>query len=155
MSMAAVAGEMPLGAWLRGEREKRGWGRRETARRLIQAGRAAGDTALPGMDSMCTYVRRWERGTVLTERYRLYYCKAFGIPAAGFGCAQAPSGSPTGSGAFDAGGGVSVSVEYVSGRLVIGITGLEAPGWQEAGPGRGLSLVTPPTSPPRSYGGRA
>ncbi len=51
-----------LAAWLRQQREARGWSRREMARQLIQAGRAADDTSIPGMDSMCHNIHRWERG---------------------------------------------------------------------------------------------
>ena len=85
-----------LGTWLRQQRETRGWSRREMARQLIQAGRAAGDNSLPGIDSMCHNIRQWERGQrALTERYRLHHCKALGIPPAQFG--SAPSGhSPRG-----------------------------------------------------------
>lgn len=36
---------------------------------------------MPGNKALCTYIRRWERGTIgPSERYRLHYCKAFGIP---------------------------------------------------------------------------
>jgi len=86
MTVPAVAGEVPLSVWLRRQRETRGWTKRETARRLVQVGKDAGDTAVPGLDDMCRYVYRWERGqNGLTERYRMYYCTAFGIPAAAFG----------------------------------------------------------------------
>src|SRR5580698_599329 len=86
MTVPAVAGEVPLSVWLRRQRETRAWTKQETARRLVQAGKDAGDTAVPGVDGMCRYIYRWERGeNGLTERYRLYYCKAFGIPAARFG----------------------------------------------------------------------
>lgn len=47
------------GAWLRQQREARRWTRLEMARQLIQAGRAKGDT-LPGADSMCHNIHRWE-----------------------------------------------------------------------------------------------
>ena len=150
MTMPAVTGEMPLGMWLRQQREARGLARREMGRRLIQAGRAAGDTSLPGIESICQYIRRWEHGEcALTERYRLYYCEVFGIPAAEFG-SQAPG---AGHIATVNAHGLSVSLQYVSGRLVIDISGLETPE-PEAGPGRGLALVTSP-GPPRNYGGRA
>ena len=47
------------------------------ARQLIKAARASDDTSLPGIDSICRNIYRWERGTVgLTERYKLYYCAA-------------------------------------------------------------------------------
>ena len=74
-----------IGAWLRHQREARNWSQREMARRLIQAGRASGDNSMPSLDSMYRNVHRWERGeTGLSERYRLYYCKALDIPAAQF-----------------------------------------------------------------------
>ncbi|HXL88599.1 MAG TPA: hypothetical protein VN969_06365 [Streptosporangiaceae bacterium] len=152
MSTPAVTGEMPLGAWLRREREKRGWGRRETARRLIQAGKAAVDTAMPSVDSMCTYVRSWERGTGVTERYQLYYCKAFGMAAAQFGSPDVPGADSLSPIAAIRAYGLSVSLQYTSGRFMIEISGLQAPE-QEAGPGHGLSLV--PSPGPQSYGGRA
>jgi transcriptional regulator with XRE-family HTH domain len=62
---------------IRAERKARGWDKPEMARRLA---RAAGDTrgSLPDHDSLLTYVKRWERGTVgISERYRLLYCRAF------------------------------------------------------------------------------
>jgi transcriptional regulator with XRE-family HTH domain len=153
MSLPAVTGEVLAGAWLRDQRQSRGWTKRETARRLVQAGRDAGDTALPGVDTLCRYVHRWERGeNGLTERYRLYYCLAFGIPAAGFGCQESGGDAPaqvTAAGAD----GVSVWAWYACGRLVIEISGLE-PAQTRAGPRPGLALVTSPC-PPRSYGGRA
>jgi hypothetical protein len=78
-----------LGTWLREQREARGWARRDMARRLIQAGHDTGDTTMPSIDSLCTYIRRWEHGHGLTERYKLHYCTALAIPPAHFG--QAPA----------------------------------------------------------------
>jgi hypothetical protein len=81
-------GVMPekLGPWLRQQREARSWTKREMARQLIQAGQATGDKSVPGTDSMCHNIHRWERGQGgLTERYKLHYCKAFGIPPRQFG----------------------------------------------------------------------
>jgi len=81
-------GTMPgeLGAWLRQQREIRGWARTEMARQLIQAGKAAGDRSMPGLDSMCHNLYRWERGAdSLSERYRLYFSRALGIPPSQFG----------------------------------------------------------------------
>lgn len=61
------------------------------ARRLIQAAEAAGDTSLPGIDNLCTYIRRWEKSRHdLTERYKLFYCTAFGISPEEFGTAPPP-----------------------------------------------------------------
>jgi transcriptional regulator with XRE-family HTH domain len=75
-----------LAAWLRRQREARGWTRREMARQLIQAGRDTGDTTLPGLDSMGHNIHRWERGRGgLTERYKLHYCHAFAITPDQFG----------------------------------------------------------------------
>ena len=75
-----------LGAWLRQQREDRGWTRSELARQLIKAARAKGDTSVPGADNISHNIYRWERGTVApAERYRLYYCGAFGIPFSQFG----------------------------------------------------------------------
>jgi len=75
-----------LGAWLRQQREARRWTKREMARQLIQAGRAGGDKSMPGTDSMCHNIHRWERGEGgLTERYKLHYCQALGIPPDQFG----------------------------------------------------------------------
>ena len=84
-----------LGAWLRQQREARGWAKREMARQLIQAGRATGDTSMPGMDNMCHNIYRWERGQGgLTERYKLHYCKALGIQPGQFGADPAGSYPP-------------------------------------------------------------
>ena len=75
-----------LGAWLRQQREDRGWTRSELARQLIKAARAKGDTSVPGADNISHNIYRWERGTVApAERYRLYYCGAFRIPFSQFG----------------------------------------------------------------------
>ncbi len=83
-----------LGVWLRGQREARGWSRPDMARRLIGVGEAKGDKFMPGLDSMCHNLYRWERGTDgLSERYKLYYCQALGIPASHFGPGQ-PTGLP-------------------------------------------------------------
>jgi len=81
-----------LGAWLRQQREARGWTRPEMARQLIRAGEAKGDKSLPGMSSMCHNIYRWERGADgLSERYKLCYCQALAIPPSHFGPGQ-PAG---------------------------------------------------------------
>jgi hypothetical protein len=59
-----------VSAWLREQREARGWTRSEMARQLIRAGRARGDRQLPGLDGMCHNIYRWERGGPLSERYK-------------------------------------------------------------------------------------
>jgi len=78
-----------LGTWLRQQREARGWTRPDMARRLIQAGHAKGDTSMPGADSMCHNIYRWERGADgLSERYKLCYSQILGIPPSHFGPGQ-------------------------------------------------------------------
>ena len=75
-----------LGAWLRQQREARGWTRPDMARRLIKAGHAKGDHTMPGLDSMCHNIYRWERGADgLSDRYKLLYCQVFDIPPSHFG----------------------------------------------------------------------
>jgi hypothetical protein len=78
-------GGQDLGAWLRRQREQRLWTRPQMARQLIAAARALGD-ALPGPGNVTRNIYRWERGLVAPhEQYRLYYCKALGIPRDAFG----------------------------------------------------------------------
>ncbi len=91
-----------LAAWLRQQRVDRGWTRSELARQLIKAARASGDTSVPGADNISHNIYRWERGAVApAERYKLYYCGAFGIPFSQFGASPPmvdPSpGGPAGS----------------------------------------------------------
>jgi transcriptional regulator with XRE-family HTH domain len=75
-----------LGAWLRRQREDRGWTRSEMARQLIRAAKERGDASVPGVDNISHNIYRWERGVVgPAERYRHYYCGAFGIPFSHFG----------------------------------------------------------------------
>jgi transcriptional regulator with XRE-family HTH domain len=150
MTVPAVEDEVPLNTWLRQQRESRGWTKRETARRLIQAAKDAGDTSMPSVENVYHNILRWERGdNGPAERYRMYYCTVFGIPAAAFGSGDDTPAPVTQASAQ----GLLVSVQYAPGRVVIEITGL---GSGETGPEpeRVLSLVTPP-DPPRSYGGRA
>ena len=149
MTVPAVTGEVPLSVWLLRQRETRGWTKRETARRLVQAWEDAGDTAVPGLDDMCRDCHRRERGeNGLTEWYRMYYCTAFGIPVAAFGVGDDALAPITEASAH----GLPVSLQYTPGRLVIEISGLGSKE-AEAEPERVLSLVTP-QDPPRSYGGR-
>jgi transcriptional regulator with XRE-family HTH domain len=88
-----------LGAWLRRQREDRGWTRSEMARQLIKAARAKGDMSVPAADSIGHNIYRWERGVVRpAERYQLYYCGAFAIPFGQFGNQPpAPPADPPGT----------------------------------------------------------
>jgi hypothetical protein len=74
-----------LGAWLRQQRQARGWARPEMARQLIKAAQASGDRSVPGLDSMCHNIYRWERGARKSHRPRT-------SPARGYTC---PPPSPT------------------------------------------------------------
>jgi len=66
------------GEWLRQQRLSRGWPVPEMGRRVREAARAVGDP-LPENQALYAMIRRWERGTGVSERYRLHYCRAFGI----------------------------------------------------------------------------
>jgi transcriptional regulator with XRE-family HTH domain len=138
----SVSGGQGLGEWLRQQRQARAWSRTEMARQLIKAARARGDTSLPGTDSISHNIYRWERGSVrLTERYKLYYCAAFGISPDDFGAGQAEqtgdlSGFSTGELAvLDlVAGVVGLWREF---RREIAITRAEAGGDKPAGIGTG------------------
>jgi hypothetical protein len=83
------------GAWLRQQREDRGWTKSEMARRLTQAAREADDKAIPEHSGMLHNMHRWEREGGVSERYRLYYCRAFGIHPSQFGPRPAPQPGDT------------------------------------------------------------
>ena len=116
---AGVPASPRLGEWLRRQRQARAWSRAEMARQLIKAARASDDTSLPGIDSICHNIYRWERGTVgLTERYKLYYCVALSLSPDDFG-AEGPE-QPEDQPGFSAG-------EVAVLDLVAGVVGL----WRE------------------------
>src|SRR5258705_1610360 len=97
-------------AWLRRQREDRGWTRTELARQLIRAARARGDTSMPGTDNISHNIYRWERGVVApAERYKLLYCGAFGIPFGQFGPGRGQGPPP---GMVDSGRGVPAASAY-------------------------------------------
>jgi hypothetical protein len=78
--------EFELGAWLRQERERRGWDRGEMAARLVQAARESGDNAVPDRDSVRRNIIRWEKDeSRVSHQYRKHYCRALGIDRAQFG----------------------------------------------------------------------
>src|SRR5215471_578132 len=131
-----------LSAWLRQQREARSWSRRELARQLIKAGREAGDTAIPGIESLCHNVHRWEHGiNGLTERYILYYCKAFDIPAGQFS-RDTPVAEPPSHAATINVHDLSIALHHAPGRLVIEISGLNTAEEREPEPDSVLALVT-------------
>jgi hypothetical protein len=67
------------GRWLREQRQARRWDVAEMARRLADAATdSRGD--LPDHECLVRYIRRWESGSGVSERYRLLYAKAFGLP---------------------------------------------------------------------------
>jgi hypothetical protein len=89
-----------LAAWLRQEREKRGWPKAEMARRLVQAGREAGDKSIPSAGGMLHNLHRWEREGGVSERHKLHYCRALGIQPGQFGpghAQEAPDPAPAGT----------------------------------------------------------
>jgi transcriptional regulator with XRE-family HTH domain len=99
-----------LAAWLRRQREDRGWTRTELARQLIRAARARGDTSMPGADNISHNIYRWERGAVApAERYKLLYCGAFGIPFSQFGPGHGQGPPP---GMVDTGTGLPTASAY-------------------------------------------
>jgi hypothetical protein len=67
------------GGWLREQRQARRWDVPEMARRLADAAQdGRGD--LPDHECLVRYIRRWESGSGVSERYRLLYARAFGLP---------------------------------------------------------------------------
>jgi hypothetical protein len=54
------------------------------ARKLRESGTCAGDI-LPSPDCLATMIRRWERGSGISERYQLHYCRIFEIQPENFG----------------------------------------------------------------------
>jgi hypothetical protein len=103
-----------LSAWLRRQREDRGWTRSGMARQLIRAAKARGDTSVPGIDNISHNIYRWERGVVgPAERYRHYYCLAFGIPFSQFGkAAPAEPADASRPGLADPGPAVPAATAY-------------------------------------------
>jgi hypothetical protein len=81
-----------LGAWLRQQREDRGWSKTEMARRLLQAARDTGDNSMPGLSGTLHNIHRWERAGGISERHKLHYCRALGIRPGQFG--PSASGEP-------------------------------------------------------------
>ena len=77
-------------AWLRHERENRSWTKMEMVRLLLKTAREADDTSVPDTDGMRRNVYRWEREGGVSERYRLHYCRTFGIDPSEYG----PDGKP-------------------------------------------------------------
>ena len=66
------------------------------ARQLIKAAENHGGT-LRRVDDVAHNIYRWEKGQVgVSERYRLYYCEALGIPPDRFGLAAEAAGSAPG-----------------------------------------------------------
>jgi hypothetical protein len=86
------------GAWLRRERESRGWDRPEMARQLIAAARSRGAGQMPGVKSLTHNIYRWEGGDGVSQRYMLAYCAAFGIKPADFPRRASSRRSPRPSG---------------------------------------------------------
>lgn len=84
--------------WLRQQRLSRGWPVPEMGRRLRAAARAVGDP-LPENHALCAMIRRWERGSGISERDRLHYCRVFGITLRQYASDQAGSARLASAGA--------------------------------------------------------
>lgn len=84
------------GQWLREQRQARGWTASDLVKRLRAAATSAGDR-LPGNQTLLVMVYRWEddRGGI-SERYRLHYCRMFGIPVSEFGKSPPAQAQPHG-----------------------------------------------------------
>lgn len=73
------------GAWLAEQRLARGWSVSDMARRLRDAASENRDN-LPDRQNVQVMIRRWEKdGAGISERYRLHYCRAFGLKFEDFG----------------------------------------------------------------------
>lgn len=73
------------GKWLGEQRRARGWAVPEMLRRLRQAAEEAGDK-LPPDSSLQVMIYRWEDNrSGISQRYRLHYSRALGIPYEAFG----------------------------------------------------------------------
>src|SRR5438105_11358323 len=101
---------MLFAAWLRQQRQERGWDIPEMARRLATAA-GEGRRGLPSDVCLRQYVRRWERRAVgLSERYRLLYARAFCLDPGQIELAWQAGGVPEGGvregGSAPEGGGV-------------------------------------------------
>ncbi len=80
-----------LAGWLRRQRQNRGWPIAEMARQLRRAAADSGDHTMPGGNAMCRNIRRWENGNGgISERHKLHYCRALGIPPGEFGPSPPP-----------------------------------------------------------------
>jgi transcriptional regulator with XRE-family HTH domain len=76
-----------IGARLRAEREERGWSREALAARL----RSASEKELPGVVNLAHMIKEWEAGKHgVSDRYRLLYCRVFGMAEAGLFEAAGP-----------------------------------------------------------------
>ena len=118
-----------LGAWLRQQREARGWAKAEMARRLVQAAREAGDNSVPSAAGMLHNIHRWERQGGVSERHKLHYCRARGIQPGQFGPrpkgyldAGMTSGSTAATAVSAAAAGVVVPAQATD-----GVSGLPGP----------------------------
>jgi hypothetical protein len=114
-----------VGAWLREQRQARGWSRPALAQKIIKHAHAEGDRSVPGLDSMCHNIYRWERGADgISERYRLYLCMLFDIPPASFGPSghAQPSTAAVSPAASPADGPVTVVIPAGCTQVVIHVT---------------------------------
>jgi hypothetical protein len=113
-----------MAAWLRQQRENRGWSKVELARRLIQAGHAVGDTAVPELSGMVHNIHRWEREGGISERHKLHYCRALGIHPSQFGAGSSGESADTATPGPSAETGPAISAVPVPSQRPAAVPGL-------------------------------
>ncbi len=70
--------------WIRRERENRGWGRPETARRIIKAAGDRDEKHVPDFGTVKHDMYRWEAGGGVSDLYVALLCEAFDLPYTDF-----------------------------------------------------------------------
>ena len=83
-----------LGAWLRQQREDRGWPKPRWPAASSRPAAQPAATAIPALDGMLHNIHRWEREGGVSERHKLHYCRALGIQPGQFGPRPADTRSP-------------------------------------------------------------
>jgi hypothetical protein len=109
----------------------------EMGRQLHRAAKASNDHTVPSVATLATYVRRWEKGVVgITERYRLHYCTALGIPPSDFPGQATPdaAGHAMGGAEFGPNGAIMTGPGAHSGPNPLYWPG-EPSGYRETGTG--------------------
>jgi hypothetical protein len=134
-----------LAAWIRQQREARGWPKAEMARQLVKVARDADDKSVPGPAGMLDNIYRWERKGGVSERHKHHLCRLFGIKPHEFGpsrAAERPRAVPQGGPLSEA----APSDRLIHAKAAVPVLGPADPGMpapaaipyrgrQESGPG--------------------